>query len=123
MRERIAAGRVWFWEDETGEAAHLTGFNPPSFGVARVGPVYTPKAHRGRGFASAAVAEVSRRLLADGRAGLPLHGPGEPDVEQDLPGARVRAASSTWPTWSSPRRSPSDLTGDSARPGHRPAPP
>jgi GNAT superfamily N-acetyltransferase len=66
MRERIAAGRVWFWEDETGEAAHLTGFNPPSFGVARVGPVYTPKAHRGRGFASATVAEVSRRLRADG---------------------------------------------------------
>lgn len=66
MRERIAAGRIWFWEDEAGEPVHLTGFNPPSFGVARVGPVYTPKAHRGRGYASAAVAGVSRRLLAEG---------------------------------------------------------
>jgi GNAT superfamily N-acetyltransferase len=66
MRARIAAGRIWFWEDEAGEPVHLTGFNPPSFGVARVGPVYTPKAHRGRGYASAAVAEVSRRLVADG---------------------------------------------------------
>ena len=66
MRERIAAGLIWFWVDETGEPVHLTGFNPPSFGVARVGPVYTPKAHRGRGYASAAVAEVSRRLRADG---------------------------------------------------------
>jgi GNAT superfamily N-acetyltransferase len=66
MRARIAAGRIWFWEDETGEPVHLTGFNPPSFGVARVGPVYTPPSHRGRGIASAAVAEVSRRLLADG---------------------------------------------------------
>jgi GNAT superfamily N-acetyltransferase len=66
MRDRISAGRVWFWEDESGEPVHLTGVNPPSFGVARVGPVYTPRPHRGRGYASAAVAEVSRRLLADG---------------------------------------------------------
>ena len=66
MRERIAAGRIWFWEDEAGQPVHLTGFNPPSFGVARVGPVYTPGAHRGRGYGSAAVAEVSRRLVADG---------------------------------------------------------
>ena len=90
MRARITAGRIWFWEEETGEPVHLTGFNPPSFGVARVGPVYTPPSHRGRGIASAAVAEVSRRLLADGCAGLPLHRPGEPDLEQDLPGHRVR---------------------------------
>ena len=66
MRERIVAGRIWFWEDENGEPVHVTGFNPPSFGVARIGPVYTPREHRGRGYASAAVAEVSRRLLADG---------------------------------------------------------
>ena len=66
IRARIAAGLVWLWEDESGVPVHLTGFNPPSFGVARVGPVYTPAGHRGRGFASAAVAEVSRRLLQDG---------------------------------------------------------
>lgn len=45
---------------------HLTGVNPPSFGVARVGPVYTPSAQRGRGWASNAVAEVSRRIQAEG---------------------------------------------------------
>nr|WP_231924447.1 GNAT family N-acetyltransferase [Micromonospora chokoriensis] len=39
---------------------------PPSFGVARIGPVYTPPAQRGRGWASNAVAEVSRRIQADG---------------------------------------------------------
>jgi len=66
MLRRIAAGRVWFWEDEHGERVHLTGVNPPSYGVARVGPVYTPKTHRGRGYASAAVAEVSRRILDEG---------------------------------------------------------
>ncbi|MGZ6754474.1 MAG: GNAT family N-acetyltransferase [Nocardioides sp.] len=63
--ERIAGGRIGLWEVD-GEVVHLTGFNPPSFGVARVGPVYTPAALRGRGYASAAVAEVSRRLLAQG---------------------------------------------------------
>ncbi len=66
MAARIAAGRIWFWEDESGECVHLTAANPPSFGVARVGPVYTPKEHRGRGFASAGVAGVSRELVAAG---------------------------------------------------------
>ncbi len=66
MVERIAAGRVWLWE-VAGEPVHLTGFNPPSFGVARVGPVYTPKEQRGRGYASALVFAVSRSLLEDGQ--------------------------------------------------------
>jgi predicted GNAT family acetyltransferase len=66
MLARVQAGRVWFWVDETGMPVHLTGVNPPAFGVARVGPVYTPPAQRGRGWASNAVAEVSRRLQADG---------------------------------------------------------
>lgn len=62
VADRIEAGRIWFWEDEAGARVHLTGANPPSFGVARVGPVYTPGDQRGRGFASAAVAAVSREL-------------------------------------------------------------
>ena len=45
---------------------HLTGVSPPSFGVARVGPVYTPPAQRGFGWASNAVAEISRRIQAEG---------------------------------------------------------
>ncbi|MCY7374290.1 MAG: hypothetical protein LH461_11440, partial [Spirochaetaceae bacterium] len=59
-------GQLWFWVDEAGERVHLTGANPPSFGVARLGPVYTPPAQRGRGWASNAVAEVSRRIQAEG---------------------------------------------------------
>ena len=70
---------------------HLTGFNPPSFGVARVGPVYTPagaprsrlRQRRGR----RGVPAAARR----GRAGLPLHRPGEPDLQPDLPGAGLPA--------------------------------
>ena len=63
---RIEQGRVWLWEDEHGERVHLTGANPPAYGVARIGPVYTPREQRGRGYASAAVAEVSQLLLDDG---------------------------------------------------------
>jgi predicted GNAT family acetyltransferase len=63
---RIEGGEVWLWCDDAGTTVHLTAFNPPSFGVARIGPVYTPPRYRGRGYASAAVAEISRRLLAGG---------------------------------------------------------
>jgi len=63
---RVQDGRVWLWEDESGEVVHLTAFNAPSFGVARVGPVYTPTEHRGRGLAAAAVAAVSRMLVDEG---------------------------------------------------------
>jgi RimJ/RimL family protein N-acetyltransferase len=66
MLERIDAGRVWLWDDESGRTVHLSAYNPPTFGVARVGPVYTPREQRGHGYASAAVAEISRRLLEAG---------------------------------------------------------
>ncbi|MQW76629.1 GNAT family N-acetyltransferase [Nocardioides sp. dk4132] len=66
MRQRIAQGRVWLWEDEQGRVVHLSAANPPAFGVARVGPVYTPAEQRGRGWASNAVAEVARMLRAQG---------------------------------------------------------
>ena len=66
MRRRIQGGQVWFWLDDADRPVHVTGVNPPSFGVARIGPVFTPPAERGRGWASSAVAEVSRRILADG---------------------------------------------------------
>jgi GNAT superfamily N-acetyltransferase len=66
LRRRVRAGRLWFWLDGHGRRVHLTGANPPAYGVARLGPVYTPPSERGRGWASNAVAEVSRRIQADG---------------------------------------------------------
>ena len=63
---RIHEGAVWLWELPGGEVAHLTGANPPSFGVARIGPVYTPRPHRGRGVASHVVGELTRRGLEAG---------------------------------------------------------
>lgn len=66
MLRRIERRRIWLWEDENGEVVHLTGINAPAFGVARIGPVYTPKEQRGRGYASAAVAAVSRQIVESG---------------------------------------------------------
>lgn len=66
VTERIDAGLVSLWEDETGQTVHLTAASPPAYGVSRVGPVYTPVEHRGHGYAGAAVAEVTRRILDAG---------------------------------------------------------
>ncbi len=66
MLTRIDDGLIWLWEDEAGTPVHLTGANLPANGVTRVGPVYTPKAQRGRGVAGRAVAEVSRGYVEQG---------------------------------------------------------
>ena len=66
IRRNIETGRVFLWEDATGLPVSVVGASVPSYGVSRLGPVYTPPEHRGRGYASNAVAEVSRLILADG---------------------------------------------------------
>jgi GNAT superfamily N-acetyltransferase len=66
IAHRIAEQRIWLWEDEAGDVVHLTAFNAPAYGVSRIGPVYTPAEHRGRGYASAAVAGVSHLLRDQG---------------------------------------------------------
>jgi len=66
VRRRIRERRIWLWRDDAGTPVHLTGANLPSYGAVRVGPVYTPPSQRGRGWASSAVAAVSRLLAARG---------------------------------------------------------
>ena len=63
---RIDEGRIWLWEDGRGVPVSMVGFNAPSFGVARIGPVYTPGPRRGHGFAGALTAHVSRLLRDSG---------------------------------------------------------
>ncbi len=55
-----------------------------------LGPVYTPREHRGHGYASALVAHLSRDVLDEGARPDALHRPGQPGVEPDLPGAGLR---------------------------------
>ncbi len=66
IRRNIAEERVFVWEDGTGQPVSVVGASIPVYGVSRVGPVYTPPAERRKGYASNAVAEVSRQLVADG---------------------------------------------------------
>jgi GNAT superfamily N-acetyltransferase len=65
MLRRIEGGDLWFWEVE-GEAVHLSALNPPSFGAARIGPVFTPPEHRGHGYAGATVAALAQMALDAG---------------------------------------------------------
>jgi GNAT superfamily N-acetyltransferase len=66
LARRIDGGRVFVWENPSGEAVHVTAASQPSYGVSRIGPVYTPREHRGRGIASTAVAQVSKLLRDSG---------------------------------------------------------
>ncbi|MEU5594427.1 GNAT family N-acetyltransferase [Streptomyces sp. NPDC020298] len=57
---RIASGGVTLWETPDGAPVAMAGVTPEVAGQARVAPVYTPAHLRGRGYAGAVTAEVSR---------------------------------------------------------------
>jgi predicted GNAT family acetyltransferase len=61
---RLEHGGLLVWEDP--EPVCYVGVAPPVAGVVRIGPVYTPPAYRGRGYAGTLVAAASRRALAEG---------------------------------------------------------
>jgi len=66
MSRRIQGGRVFVWVDADNQPIHVTAASMPSYGVSRIGPVYTPREHRGRGIASRAVYEVSKLVRDSG---------------------------------------------------------
>ncbi|MFF0015851.1 GNAT family N-acetyltransferase [Streptomyces sp. NPDC005374] len=57
---RLAYGGVTLWEGPDGTPVSMAGLTPSVAGQIRVAPVYTPAPLRGRGYAGAATAEVSR---------------------------------------------------------------
>jgi predicted GNAT family acetyltransferase len=57
---------ILLWEDE-GETVSFAGWGGRTPNGIRVGPVYTPPELRGRGYATAVTAELSRRQLEAGR--------------------------------------------------------
>lgn len=65
---RIQGGDAGFglWEVD-GRPVSLAGFGGPTPNGIRIGPVYTPPEHRGRGYASALTAAVSQLQLDRGR--------------------------------------------------------
>jgi GNAT superfamily N-acetyltransferase len=64
VERRLGDRELWTWCDP--EPVALAGLVAPVAGVVRVGPVYTPPARRGRGYASALVAQLSRDVLDQG---------------------------------------------------------
>jgi GNAT superfamily N-acetyltransferase len=66
VRARLRTGEVWLWHDVSGEPVSMVGRTPAAAGVARVGPVYTPTAHRGRGYAEALTHVVCGRARDQG---------------------------------------------------------
>ncbi|MET9761465.1 GNAT family N-acetyltransferase [Streptomyces sp. NPDC006372] len=63
---RIEHGGITFWESPDGTPVAMAGTTPRVAGQVRVASVYTPAHLRGRGYAGAATAEVSRAALAAG---------------------------------------------------------
>ncbi|MFJ8691968.1 GNAT family N-acetyltransferase [Streptomyces roseolilacinus] len=70
---RFAEKRYTFWETPDGTAVSMAGVNPRVAGMVRVDPVYTPVRLRGRGYAAAVTAEVSRAALAAGATEVVLY--------------------------------------------------
>jgi predicted GNAT family acetyltransferase len=66
QRARVADGLYWLWED--GGPVSMAGCGGYTPNGARIGPVYTPPDLRGRGYASAVSAGVTRDLLGRGLA-------------------------------------------------------
>jgi predicted GNAT family acetyltransferase len=65
---RISYGGVTLWETPDGTPVSMAGVTAKVAGQIRVAPVYTPADLRGRGYAGAATAEVSRAVRAAGAA-------------------------------------------------------
>lgn len=66
VRRRIDKGRFFVWED-AGTVVSSASIGRPTRSSITVNFVYTPSEHRGRGFATSCVAEVTARQLHAGR--------------------------------------------------------
>ena len=68
LPKRVERGDFRIWDD--GGPVAYAGFSDPTPEFARIAPVYTLPECRGRGYATALVAELSRELLARGKRKL-----------------------------------------------------
>ncbi|WP_328332544.1 MULTISPECIES: GNAT family N-acetyltransferase [unclassified Streptomyces] len=69
--DRISYGGLALWEHR-GVPVSMAGVTRPTAGTVRVAPVYTPPGLRGRGYAAAVTAHISRAALDAGVAGVLL---------------------------------------------------
>lgn len=64
---RRAGKVIYLWDDATGTTVSIAGAGGCTPNGIRIGPVYTPRAWRGRGYASNVVAATTADQLASGR--------------------------------------------------------
>lgn len=67
IRRKLETGGFVLWLDESGEVVSLAGYGNPTPNGIRVGPVFTPKQFRGRGYGVAVSVAVTQHLLDSGR--------------------------------------------------------
>jgi len=65
LADMVAVPRLWLWDN--GGPVCMLGHTETTPRTARIGPVFTPPDVRGKGYATAAVTDLTRRLLAGGR--------------------------------------------------------
>jgi predicted GNAT family acetyltransferase len=70
--ERLSYGGITIWE-AAGAPTSIAGITRAVDGMIRVGPVYTPPALRGRGYAGGATAAVSQAALDAGATQVVLY--------------------------------------------------
>ena len=64
IRQVVESGRLFLWEDQ--EPVSMVAKSRPTRHGISINMVYTPPEHRGRGYASNAVAQLSQALLEEG---------------------------------------------------------
>ncbi|WP_030769133.1 MULTISPECIES: GNAT family N-acetyltransferase [unclassified Streptomyces] len=67
LRDRISHGGALLWE-RAGAPVSLAGFSRTIGSASRIGPVYTPPRHRGRGYAAGVTHAASEAAYAAGAA-------------------------------------------------------
>lgn len=63
---KVAGGQIYLWIDE-GEARSMAAWDGATPRGVRINYVYTPQEYRGRGYATACVAGLTRQMLREGR--------------------------------------------------------
>lgn len=69
IQDAISKGQFFIWEDN-GKPVCLVGSRRQTETEKWIAPVYTPKRLRGKGYASALVAEVSQQFVKAGKKGM-----------------------------------------------------
>ena len=91
LLRRIRGGLIWLWVDTAGERVHLTGTNPPGFGVVPDRPRLHATGAAGAGLGQRCGRGGVRAAGGRGHSGVPVHRPGQPDLQRHLPGAGLPA--------------------------------